>query len=311
MNRRQFLRSAALAAASGGVLSACSSAPKPRPVVLDGPPFRISLAQWSLHRSIREKKTLTTLDFPVVAKRDYQIEGVEYVNQLFENRRSDAAYLGELKNRCDSEGVTSVLIMCDGDGNLGDPDEAKRRLAVSNHHKWADAAKFLGCHSIRVNAYSSGTFEEQQKLAADGLRGLCDYAAKLGLNVIVENHGGFSSNGKWLSGVVRMVGMTNAGTLPDFGNFYDYDRYIGVTEMMPFAKGVSAKTNDFDYDGEETKINYRRMIEIVWRAGYRGWIGVEYEGAVLPEPNGIRATKRLLEKHRDELTARLRAGVEI
>ena len=201
--------------------------------------------------------------------------------------------------------------MCDGDGNLGDPDEAKRRLAVSNHHKWADAAKFLGCHSIRVNAYSSGTFEEQQKLAADGLRGLCEYAAKLGLNVIVENHGGFSSNGKWLSGVIRMVGLPNAGTLPDFGNFYDYDRYIGVAEMMPFAKGVSAKTNDFDYDGEETKINYRRMIEIVWRAGYRGWIGVEYEGAVLPEPNGIRATKRLLEKHRDELTARLRAGVEI
>ena len=159
MNRRQFIRSAALAAASGGVLSACKSAPEPKPVVLDGPAFRISLAQWSLHRAIREKKTMTTLDFPVVAKRDYQIEGVEYVNQLFEDRRSDSAYLGELKNRCDSEGVTSVLIMCDGDGNLGDSDEAKRRLAVTNHHQWADAAKFLGCHSIRVNAYSTGTFE--------------------------------------------------------------------------------------------------------------------------------------------------------
>ena len=205
------------------------------------PPFRISLAEWSLHRSIRAGK-LTNLDFPKVAKQEFGIDAVEYVNQFFKNKARDEAYISDLKSRCDGEGVTSLLIMCDGEGRLGDPDEAKRKQAVENHHKWVEAAKKLGCHSIRVNAASSGSFEEQQKLAADGLGKLSEFADQHGINVLVENHGGLSSHGGWLAGVMKQVSRPNVGTLPDFGNFRIgskkndegkqvddwYDRYQGV-----------------------------------------------------------------------------------
>jgi len=192
--------------------------------------------------------------------------------------------------------VKSLLIMIDGEGNLGDPDEAKRKLAVENHYRWVEAAKFLGCHSIRVNAASKGEYEEQLKLAADGLRRLSEFGAKHGLNVIVENHGGLSSNGKWLASVIKTVDLPNCGTLPDFGNFGAYDRYEGVRETMPFAKGVSAKSHDFDDEGNETKTDYFKMMKIVLDAGYKGYVGIEYEGSKLDEPAGIRATKKLLER---------------
>jgi sugar phosphate isomerase/epimerase len=186
--------------------------------------------------------------------------------------------------------------MIDGEGNLGDPKEDKRLKAVENHHRWVDAAKFLGCHSIRVNAYSEGSFEEQTKLAADGLRRLAEYAKPHNIGVIVENHGGLSSNGKWLSGVMKTVGMDNCGTLPDFGNFREYDRYLGVEETMPFAKGVSAKSHDFDDKGNETHTDYEKMLKIVAASKYNGYIGIEYEGSKLDEYAGIRATKALLER---------------
>ncbi len=193
--------------------------------------------------------------------------------------------------------------MCDRLGKIGDPDNAARTTAIENHFPWVEAAKRLGCHSIRVNASSAGSFEEQQKLAADGLSRLGEYAGQLELNVIVENHGGLSSNGEWLAGVMKLVDRANVGTLPDFGNFQDYDRYQGVEELLPFAKGVSAKSHAFDAEGNETKTDYRRMLKLVIAAGYRGYVGIEYEGKELPEPEGIKATKQLLETVRDELTA--------
>ncbi|MGV3756263.1 MAG: sugar phosphate isomerase/epimerase family protein, partial [Verrucomicrobiota bacterium] len=253
---------------------------------------------------------MTNLDFPKVTRREFKLGAVEYVNQMFMDKAKDMAYLTELKNICDGEGVRSVLIMCDREGNLGDFDVKKRVQAVENHHKWADAAKFLGCHSIRVNAATGniGSFEEQQKRAADGLRRLTEYTAKIGINTIVENHGGLSSNGAWLSGVMKLVGHPNCGTLPDFGNFYidrvkneQYDRYLGVTELMPFAKGVSAKTHDFDAQGNEPHTDYRRMLKIVKDAGYRGHVGIEYEGKEIGEFEGIHKTIALLEKVRAEL----------
>lgn len=198
--------------------------------------------------------------------------------------------------------------MVDGEGAIGDPDAAARRRAVENHHQWVEAAKLLGCHSIRVNAQSSGTRAEQQKLAADGLRRLTELAAPYDINVIVENHGGLSSDGSWLSAVIRDVDDPRCGTLPDFGNFRLsedawYDRYRGVTELMPFAKAVSAKSHAFDEQGNETGTDYRRMMKIVVDAGYRGHVGVEYEGDGLSEHDGILATKRLLERVRTEMTA--------
>lgn len=261
------------------------------------PWFKISLAQWSFNQAIFGKK-MDALDFPKIAKEDYGIHAVEYVNQFYMDKKNDDNYLKQLKQRCDDHGVKSVLIMCDDEGALGDPDTAAREKAVKNHYRWADWAKYLGCHSIRVNADAKGkgTFEEQQDRAADGLAKLTEYGAKQGLNVIVENHGGLSSNGKWLTGVMKKVNNPRCGTLPDFGNFYEYDRYQGVEDMMPYAKGVSAKSYDFDSAGNETKVDYAKMLRIVKAAGYRGHIGIEYEGSKLSEPEGIRATKKLLER---------------
>ncbi|MEX2186028.1 MAG: TIM barrel protein [Pirellulales bacterium] len=295
-SRRQFLRSSAAAVAG------LSLAGRFAPAAAKDPLFKISLAEWSLNKALFGKK-LDNLDFPKTAKEDYGIEAVEYVNQFFKDKADDKKYLADLKGRCEGLGVRSVLIMCDGEGSLGDPKDDQRTKAVENHYRWVEAAKFLGCHSIRVNAHSDGSYEEQQKLAADGLRRLSEFAAKHDIGVIVENHGGNSSNGKWLSGVMTIVGLKNCGTLPDFGNFGSYDRYQGVTELMPFAKGVSAKTHDFDAEGNETHTDYRKMMKIVMDAGYHGYVGIEYEGGKISEPEGIKATKKLLEKVRDELSA--------
>jgi sugar phosphate isomerase/epimerase len=265
------------------------------------PPFKISLAEWSLNKALFAKK-VDHLDFAKIAKTEFGITAVEYVNQFFMDKARDPSYLAEMKKRCDDLGVRSQLIMCDDEGKLGDADEKARRKAVENHHKWADAAKFLGCHSIRVNAASDGAYDDQMKRAADGLRQLSEYGAKLGLNVIVENHGGLSSNGQWLSAVIRRVNLPNCGTLPDFGNFQDYDRYKAVDEMMPFAKGVSAKSHDFDAQGNETHTDYFRMLDIVVnKHGYHDHLGIEYEGEKLPEMEGIRATLRLLERVREKM----------
>jgi sugar phosphate isomerase/epimerase len=267
--------------------------------------YEISLAEWSLHLALFAGE-LDNLDFPVIAQRDYGINAVEYVNQFFKDKAEDQVYLTDLKTRAGDHGVRNVLIMCDGEGALGDPDEAARTQAVENHYRWVDAAKFLGCHSIRVNARSSGTPEEQRDRAADGLRRLTEFAAEREINVLVENHGGLSSNGAWLVSVMKMVDHPRCGTLPDFGNFRVaegemYDRYQGVTELMQFAKAVSAKSNDFDENGDETTTDYRRMMRIVLDAGYRSYVGIEYEGRNLSEPDGIRATKALLEKTRTAL----------
>jgi sugar phosphate isomerase/epimerase len=264
--------------------------------------FRVSLAQWSLHKMLYAKE-LYHLDFPRFARDRFGIDAVEYVNAFFE-RKSDDAYNKELRRRCDDSGVRSLLIMCDGEGKLGDPDEGKRLQAVENHRKWVEACVVLGGHSIRVNAASDGTFDEQQRLAADGLRKLCELAEPYGVDVIVENHWGLSSRGDWLAGVMRMVGHPRVGTLPDFGNFdpKEYDRYQGVTDMMPFAKGVSAKSYEFEsMSGDEVRVDFERMLRIVLGHGYRGHIGIEYEGEKLPEVEGVFATKRLLERLREKL----------
>ena len=257
-------------------------------------PFKMSLAEWSFHRALKSHE-MDNLDFAKTA-RELNLDAIEYVNQFFMDKAKDQSYLAELNRRARDHGIFQHLIMCDSEGDLGDPDPGKRTRAVENHYKWADAAKTLGCLTIRVNAESAGSFAEQQKLAADGLRRLTEYAAKLDLNVIVENHGGLSSHGDWLVGVMKLVDHPRCGTLPDFGNFYEYDRYQGVTDMMPYAKAVSAKSYDFDDRGEETKIDFHRMMRIVLAAGFHSWVGIEYEGDRLPEPEGIRRTKALLER---------------
>lgn len=303
MQRREFLKRSAVTAAAPAVLSCVPTTS--RQDATDKPVFKISLAQWSLNRMLFGG-TLDALEFPSFAQRKFGIGAVEYVNSFFKDKARDRAYLDALKKGAEDAGVKSLLIMVDGEGALGDPDDATRTTAIGNHHQWVEAATFLGCHSIRVNASSSGTPDQQRGLVADGLRRLTEFADQHEMNVLVENHGGLSSNGAWLASVIRKVDHPRCGTLPDFGNFRIegeqwYDRYQGVAELMPFAKAVSAKSNDFDEAGNETHTDYRRMMKIVLDAGYRGYVGVEYEGEKLSEIEGVVATKRLLERVGDEL----------
>jgi sugar phosphate isomerase/epimerase len=307
LDRRSFLKSAA---ATGAVLGLATGGSPSLLAAEEGtqPLFKISVAEWSLHRMLFGGK-LDNLEFPAFTKREFDVDCVEYVNQFFMDKAKDMAYLTDLKQRCDDLGVKSGLIMCDNEGDLGDPDNAKRTKAVENHYKWVEAAKFLGCHSIRVNARSDDklSYDEQMKFAVDGLHRLAEFGGQHGINVIVENHGGLSSNGDWLSTAIKQVGLPNAGTLPDFGNFQLspgewYDRYQGTRELMPYAKGVSAKSHVFDDAGNEVQTDYRKMMKIVLDAGYHGYVGAEWEGDSPGEVEGTRLTINLLKKVRDELS---------
>lgn len=300
-NRRQFL-------AASGAIAAAGAAPN---ILLAGQPgllpreeslFKISLAEWSLHRALKGGK-IDNLDFPRIAKEEFGIEGVEYVNQFFKDKATDFAYLGEMKKRADDSGVRSLLIMVDGEGSLAAEDDSARQKAIANHYKWIVASAYLGGHSIRVNAAGSGDPEEMKRRAAESLVTLADFGRQYGISVIVENHGGWSSNGAWLADVMRIADDPGVGTLPDFGNFHlgggkQYDRYKGVTELMPYAKAVSAKSHDFDEGGNEIHTDYTKMMKIVHDAGYRGFVGVEYEGGKHSEDEGIELTKKLLERVR-------------
>ena len=312
LSRRSLLRAASVATAFAGTATASIALPRD-PMREDDPWFRISLAEWSLHRTLNapaSKGSMTNLDFPGVARDQFGVEGVEYVNSFFRSpdrsgkvvrRGTDFGYLADLRDACKDARVESVLIMVDGEGQLADQDDGKRRNAVENHFKWIAAAAYLGCHSIRVNAGGGGTREEQGERAADSLVRIARVGADYDINVIVKNHGGLSSDGNWLADVMKRANNDRVGTLPDFGNFHDYDRYQGVTDLMPFAKAVSAKSHDFDEAGNETKTDYLRIMKIVKDAGYKGWVGIEYEGGRLAEAAGIMATKKLLERVRAEL----------
>jgi sugar phosphate isomerase/epimerase len=282
------------------------------------PFFKLSLAQWSLHKAMRDDRTIDPLDFAKKAK-EFGFEGIEYVSQLYnepiESMGMDSV-LSVLKANSKKYGIENVLIMVDGEGHLASTVDEERRKTIENHYKWVDAAAFLGCHSIRVNAHGEGTAEEVAAAAVDGLTKLSEYAEKKGINVLVENHGGFTSNGAWLADVMKRVNRPNCGTLPDFGNFCQtigygsindknckdpYDIYKGLKELMPYAKAVSAKSYDFDENGNQPKIDYLKMMKIVKEAGYTGFVGVEYEGSNKSEFEGIILTRDLLLKVGKEL----------
>ena len=300
--RREFLKDSARFAAGSLLAGSLFSVPLFAADDKKKPLYKISLTEYSLHRMI-DKKELDNLDFAEFTKKEFGIEAVEYWNRPFFDKAKDEKYISQMKKNADGAGVGATAILIDGEGDLGAPEEEARIEAVDKHKKWVEAAKTLGCHSIRVNARSKGTYDEQLERAADGLRRLSEFAKPLKINVIVENHGGLSSNGKWLSAVMKTVDLENCGTLPDFGNFGDYDRYLGTKELMPWAKLVSAKSHDFDAEGNETKTDYRKMMKIVVDADYHDYVGIEYEGRNIPEVEGVKKTKALLERVREELSA--------
>jgi sugar phosphate isomerase/epimerase len=279
--------------------------------------MEISLAEWSLHRAIYGGK-LDHLDFPAKARKDFGVSAVEYVNgffgsgkMTFQEAGRNTAYLKELLKRSKDAGVVNHLLMVDDEGPLATTDEKARLAAIENHKKWVEAAKLLGCRTVRVNLQGEGSDDQKKVTSADSLGRLCEFASPMKINIVVENHGGVTSNGAWLAGVVKQVARANVGTLPDFGNFclsepwgstqdaceQMYDRYKGMEELLPFAKGVSAKSYDFDANGEQPLMDYRRLIGLVKASGYKGYIGIEFEGNTQDEEDGIRKTKALLEKY--------------
>ncbi|MGJ8657520.1 MAG: sugar phosphate isomerase/epimerase family protein [Akkermansiaceae bacterium] len=295
MNRRNFIQT------SIGTLGTLAAGTFPAFAFKDNaaPLFEISLAEWSLHNAIW-KKELTNMDFPKYAKDEFGITAVEYVNGFFKDKAKDKTYLTELKKRTGDEGIKNVLIMIDGEGSIGAADAKKRQETVDKHKKWVEAAKFLGCHSVRVNAHGGGkNRDDKAKNVIAGLTKLSEFAKDFDINVIVENHGGLSSDGAWVKQVLSTVNMPNCGSLPDFGNFHEYDRYQGITDLMPFAKGVSAKSRVFDDKGNEVQTDFYKAMKICLDAGYRGHVGIEYEGKEISEQEGIRKTKALLEKVRE------------
>lgn len=325
LERRQFIKTtgagmAALAFGGSSFLFACGGGKGSGETVatdttaVKAPEYtgelKISLAQWS-HNKEFFSGVLNPMDFARIAN-GYGIKAIEYVNQFYKDKAKDKATLDELNRRAADLGIAQLLIMIDGEGDLATPDQAARIQAVENHYKWVEAAKYLGCHSIRVNVFGTGTADEMQAAAVDGLSRLSDFAKDHAINVIVENHGGYSSHGQWLSGVMKQVNKPNCGTLPDFGNWClkreggaqwdapcieEYDKYLGLEELMPYAKAVSAKSYAFDQFGTETTIIYERMIEIVKKHNYSGYIGIEYEGEKLSAEEGILATKKLIERY--------------
>jgi L-ribulose-5-phosphate 3-epimerase len=310
-SRRHFIKTLTAGALYVPALNLLSCKPEKKETLDAG--LKISLAQWSLHRAF-EKAELNPADFAAIA-RQYSIHAVEYVNGFYRDKATDEKFWNEMKRKADNEGVQSLLIMIDEEGDLGNPDAAARTSAIENHYKWLNAAYLLGCHSVRVNAFGEGSSEEVQKAMIDSMQRLGEYAAPLNLNVLIENHGLFSSDGKWVAEVIQQSGKPNCGTLPDFGNWClsakwgttqiecaeVYDRYQGVADLLPFAKGVSAKSYAFDADGNETRIDYMRMLKRVKDVDFTGHIGIEFEGFDMAEPDGIRATKKLLERYWGEL----------
>lgn len=307
LKQLSFLASGALIPARAPFFTACKGS--------DDLFFDISLAEWSLNEALFNGE-LTNMQFPETAKNEFGINAVEYVNQFFADKVEDRAYLNELNQRCSDLGVEQLLIMVDGEGDLAVTNDTNRKKAVENHYKWIEAASVLGCHSIRVNLFGDGSKADQKSASIDSLGQLAEFGKDYNVNVIVENHGGYSSDAGWLAEVMQQVNMKNCGTLPDFGNFClkregdarwdapcveEYDRYRGVKQLMPYAKGVSAKSYAFNKSGQETKIDYSKMLNIIRDAGYDGYIGIEYEGENMDAYKGIKATKALLLNNGEKL----------
>ncbi len=270
----------------------------------------ISLAQWSLNRAFFSK-TLDPINFASIAKNNYGISAVEYVNQFYVDYASDEKFWNQMAKRATDSEVQSLIMMVDEKEKLGDSNANTRKTAIESHYKWVNAAKILGCHSIRVNAFGDGGLDELEASLVDSLSILTEYAAKEKVHVILENHGLHTSNADFMTGLIKAVNNPYLGTLPDFGNWClnaewgstqktknctnVYPPEEGIAKFLPYAKGVSAKSYSFDADGFDLVIDYPKLLQLVKDADFNGHIGIEFEGENMSEPEGIKMTKALIE----------------
>ena len=284
-SRRSFLATVIPATFAGSLFGADEK---------KAPWLEISLQQYSFASMFRSKQ-LDPLDYPKFAIDNTGIKALEYFNGFFEDKLDSAEFLAELKKRVGDLGVKSQLMLCRSDLALDAADADERTKAAAVLSRWGEFAKELGCHSIRVDCRSKGDREEVKKQAIDGLHQLCDLLKPMKMNAIVENHGNWSSKGDWVKEVMESVKRDNCGTLPDFGNFKDYDKYQGVKDMLPWAKAICAKVHEIKEDGEAAHTDFHRMLKIVKDGGFKGYIGIEFEGGK-NSVAGVMGTKKLIEK---------------
>jgi len=302
MKRRTFIRSSIIGASALAATPLIARTAQQKAL-------QISLAQWSLHRSFNDG-ILDPVDFASIAREKYKIDAVEFVNGFYHDKATDEMFWNKMKARSADAGVKNLVLMVDDEGDLGSASEKKRLESVENHYKWVHAAKLMGCHTMRVNAFGDADREIFRMAIMDAMSRLADYAAKSGINIVIENHGLFSSDAALIAEIIKEVNRPNFGSFPDFGNWClsakwgttqgdcdkVYDRYQGVAELLPYAKALSAKSYNFNEEGEDTKIDYYKMMKIVKESDYNGYIGIEYEGMEKSEHEGILITKELMKK---------------
>lgn len=266
------------------------------------PWLKLAVQQYSFNRQLRSGE-LDLLDFPKTVVNGTGIRALEYFNGHMEDKVGNTRYFKELRKRTNDLDATNTMILLRSKPALDSPDPSIRNAAIEGYRPWLEAMRILGGDCVRVDVRSQGDAEAQKQHAINGLRALCKVADQEfdGMNIVVENHGGHSGNGKWVAEVMKAVNLDNCGTLPDFQNFKDYDPYLGVEEMMPWAKIICAKAKDFDSAGNETNVDFRRMLRIVKDAGFSGYIGIEFEGHGVDPVKGINLTRDLILKIMNEM----------
>ncbi len=299
MKRRQILKKLAMGAGCAATAPFYSCAKNGTSG--ESPWLKLAVQQYSFNRQLKSGE-LAMIDYPGTVVEGTGIKALEYFNGHMEEKAGDTGFFEAVRERCDDLGAANTMMLCRGKDALDSSDPSVRSAAIEGYRPWLEATKILGGQYIRVDVRSDGDPDEQKKHAADGLTALCEVAGnEFDMGIVVENHGGHSGNGKWVADLMKTVGLENCGTLPDFQNFKEYDPYLGIEEMMPWAKIVCAKSKEFDEAGNEVNVDYRRMLKIVKDSGFTGYIGIEFEGHGVDPIAGINLTKNLIETVMSEL----------
>jgi sugar phosphate isomerase/epimerase len=271
---------------------------------------KLVLAQWTFNKDLFAGK-MTTIDF-VNKAAEMGFDGVEFVSQFIKDKVNDDAYLAELKLASETAGIKNTMISVDvSEAKLGSSDPDERDIATAKHKEWIVAASKLNCPTIRVNAHGDGTADEMMSAMFNSVKELANFGKSYNVGVTIENHGQYSSDGKWLSQLIGKLVPYGVGSVADFDNWCiereggklwgtpcikEYDRYLGMKELLPTARSVSVKAFDFDEQGNAIKTDFKRMFQLIKEAQYDEYLAIEFEGHDMDPIEGIRKTLELVDQ---------------